>query len=333
MSVNYSSRVHRLLHMVTLMQQGAAGNAEKLAGEFGVTERTIYRDLETLTDIGVPHHFDEAAGGYRIRKDFFLPPVQLTPAEALSLLTLAGSMASQEQVQLVGPAAMAMEKIAGMLPDRVLKELGDLHHHIDFNMSANGPAIGAIEDVFATIQQAIHDRRALRCTYDAVRSDDNEGNEFLLRPYALSFDQRAWYVVGHHDGRNALRRLKLCRFTSLLPTPKPYAIPDGFSMTAFRGNAWRMVRGNKQYHVVIDFSPTVGDTVSETNWHPTQQIDEHADGSLTFTCEVDGLDEIVWWVLGYGPHARVREPRELADRVVELVHAMAERYGERIPTT
>lgn len=42
---------------------------------------------------------------------------------------------------------------------------------------------------------------------------------------------------------------------------------------------------------------------------------------------VEGLDEIVWWVLGYGPHAVVREPAELAARVAEMAQAMAARYG------
>jgi hypothetical protein len=41
---------------------------------------------------------------------------------------------------------------------------------------------------------------------------------------------------------------------------------------------------------------------------------------------VDGLDEIVWWVLGYGPGATVIEPPELIERVRELAHATAERY-------
>jgi predicted DNA-binding transcriptional regulator YafY len=333
MSADYS-RVHRLLHMITLMQQGAAGRAPSLAEGFGVVERTIYRDLEILTDLGVPHYFDEVTGGYRIRKDYFLPPIQLTAAETLALLSLTRTVANEEPLQLLGPAATAMHKIAGQLPDRVMQEVGNLHEHIHFHLPANGPAIEAVQDVFGVVQQAIAQRCALRCSYDAVQSDEGDQHEaFLLRPYALSFDNRAWYVVGHHGTRDAIRRLKLCRFTSLQPTTESYTIPADFSVTAFRGNAWRMIRGGTQHHVVIDFTPTVADTVSETNWHATQHIDEHPDGSLTFTCDVDGLDEIVWWILGYGPHARVREPVELVNRVADLVREMAERYEEKLSGT
>lgn len=166
----------------------------------------------------------------------------------------------------------------------------------------------------------------LRCRYQSVIGD-GESDAFLFHPYKLSFDQRAWYAVGHHGGHGEVRQLKLNRFTALEPTDKPYAIPDGFSLEVCRGKAWRMIRGDQLYHVTIDFDDTVAETVSDTNWHPTQQIDEHDDGSITFTCEVEGLDEIVWWILGYGPHAIVREPRELIARVADLVKATAERYG------
>lgn len=326
---NYSQKIHRLLRLIVLMQQDAAGNAAQLAHLFSVSERTIHRDLETLTDLNIPWFFDDEVGGYRIRRDFFLPPVQLTPAEALAMLALAQCVGGAEQIALTGPAAQATEKIKGQLPAHVLNELGDLGDHIDIHLPATGPPAEAIRDVFADVQHAIRTRRALRCKYESLNSDTDDTVAFFFRPYALSFDQRAWYTIGNHDGRGEVRRLKLNRFTAVEHTDQPYAIPDDFSLDAHRGNAWRMIRGDQSYHIVIDFDRIMADTVSDTNWHRTQQIEEHPDGSITFTCDVDGLDEIVWWILGYGPHAIVREPAELADRVAALTRAAAEHYGSR----
>jgi len=195
------------------MQNGGAGNAAALAEEFGVTERTVYRDLEVLTDLGVPHYFDDEARGYRIRKDFFLPPVQLTAGETLALLALVEGIACDDQIALTAPAARAVEKIRTQLPPGVVDELGDLDRHIDIQLPASGPAGEAIDDVFRHVRDAIRCRRALRCRYESVNSGA-ESDEFLFRPYALSFDQRAWYAIGHHDGRGEVRRLKLNRFTA-----------------------------------------------------------------------------------------------------------------------
>ena len=135
-------------------------------------------------------------------------------------------------------------------------------------------------------------------------------------------------MVGHHAGRDAIRCLKLSRFVQCSATDRPYAIPGDFSLDEHLGHAWRMIRGDSRYDVVIDFDAAFAETLADTRWHATQEIDHHDDGSITFHCSVDGLDEIVWWVLGYGPHARVEAPAELAERVAELARGTVERYTE-----
>lgn len=321
-----SCKIDSLLRLIVLMQQDRAGNASDLARTLGVVNRTVHRYLETLRELGVPWYFDDETKRYRISREFFLPPLQLTAGEALALLALGRNLGGSEQIALTAPAARAVEKIRGQLPSRVLAELADLDARIDVRIPATGPDTDAIRDVFGTIQQAIAARRAIRCRYESPNGG-SDGDAFMFRPYALSFDQRAWYVIGHHDRHNEVRRLKLTRFAAICLTDKPYAIPDDFSVEAFRGKAWRMIRGDGVVRrIVIDFEPMVADTVSETNWHPTQHVELHDDGSITFTCDVEGLDEIVWWVLGYGPHARVREPRELAEQVRQLALATTRRY-------
>ncbi len=324
------SKLDSLLRLILLLQQDQAGNANQLAQTLGVVNRTVHRYLEALRELGVPWYFDDETKRYRISKEFFLPPVQLTAGEALAVLALCRNIGGSEQIALTGPAARAVEKIRGQLPARVLAELGDLDARIKVRLPATGPDGDAIRDVFGAIQNAIATRRAVRCAYES-RNPEADGDEFLFRPYALAFDQRAWYAIGHHERHNEVRRLKLNRFNSVRATDKPYAVPDDFSFDAFRGKAWRMVRGDGIVRrITIEFDATVADTVSETNWHPSQQIDLHDDGSITFNCEIEGLDEIVWWVLGYGPHAKVVEPIELAHQIAKLARQTTERYDGAI---
>ncbi|QDU72629.1 helix-turn-helix transcriptional regulator [Mucisphaera calidilacus] len=321
------SKVHRLLLEIMLMQQGNAGNADDLAQRCDVEVRTIYRDLKVISDLSIPYFFDEEARTYRIRKDFFLPPVHMTAPESLALVALAGQIAGQDQIAMTSPAASAIEKLRSQLPESVLGEVEGLEPHIEIRLPATGPDEGAVKDVFTVMQGAIRRSVEVVCTYESATTDsDNGGEAFRLRPYALSFDQRAWYVVGHHSGRDAVRRLKLNRFTEARPTETAFTRPENFSLTSFRGNAWRMIRGETTYAVEILFDATVADAVSETTWHRTQEIEEHEDGSLTFRCTVDGLDEIVWWVLGYGPHAKVKQPDDLVERLRDLAERTAEQY-------
>ncbi len=57
--------------------------------------------------------------------------------------------------------------------------------------------------------------------------------------------------------------------------------------------------------------------VSETTWHHTQESRRHEDGSVTLSFRVDGLEEIVWWVLGWSGFVEVVRPLELRLLVVE----------------
>ena len=325
MPVDYG-RVHRLLELISLMHSKQAGNAKAFAERYGCAQRTIFRDLAVLTDLGVPYYFDEQANGYRMRNDFFLPPVQLTAEEVLALTTLAEQVGKAEQVPFTAPAAKALEKLRGVLPEKVRKELGDLDEHIEVKLAATNDG-GGIEDVFTVVSEAIRDKRALACKYESVTGDGDPDEEFDFEPYRLMFNQRAWYVVGHHAGRDAVRCLKLNRFAQCNATSRPYAIPEDFSLDDHLGHAWRMIRGEERYDVVIDFDAEFAETLSDTRWHATQEIDYHENGTITFRCSIDGLDEIVWWVLSMGPHAVVREPAELRERVAELARETAERYA------
>lgn len=324
MAGDYHQTVHRLLRLILLLQQPVAGNATALAHKLGVQPRSIYRYLKILTGLGIPHYFDRQAGTYRMRKAFFLPPVHLSVTESLALISLSENLGGQEQIAMTAPAAAAIEKIRSMLPAKVQDELGDVPRHIDIQLHATGTDSKAIEDVYQTIQASLRNRRVLSCVYESLQGSSDTAFDF--HPYVLSFDQRAWYVIGYHTGRKDVRRLKLTRFAALKLTSRKYTMPRDFSLDTFRGKAWRMIRGDKLYDITIEFDAVVGETVADTNWHPTQTIDEHPDGSITFHCQVEGLNEILWWILSYGPHARVVKPQALAKLIIEKTQATAKLY-------
>jgi len=152
------------------------------------------------------------------------------------------------------------------------------------------------------------------------------GDAFIFKPYTLFFNQRAWYAVGYHSKHNEVRCLKLNRFTRIEPLDQPYTIPKSFSLAAHLGNAWRMMRGDKTFKVELHFDPEFAETIADTHWHSTQEVIWNEDESITFRCKVDGLDEIVWWVLSMGPHCTVQKPKELIELVRTLAGATAAKY-------
>jgi proteasome accessory factor B len=328
MAADYT-RIHRLLKLLTLIQGEKGWTSPRLARECNVTQRTIYRDLKMLQGAGIPYFYDEPTGGYSIRRDFFLPPVQLTLDESLALSALAEHVGGQEQVPFTNAAAKAICKIRGLLPDDLRQSLEQSEKHLSIQLAAAMPPESS-RDVYDAVRLALERRRTLRCRYESLGKESNN-HEFLFNPYALFFNQRAWYVVGHHDGHRATRCLKLSRFTSLQPTDLSYDVPSDFSLSSHLGNAWRMIRGDKSYDVELRIDADFSETIADTHWHATQEVTWNKDQSITFRCRVDGLDEIVWWVMSMGPHCLVRKPAELARRVKKLAGEIVRQYDNPHP--
>ena len=67
----------------------------------------------------------------------------------------------------------------------------------------------------------------------------------------------------------------------------------------------------------IEFTPDAAALVTETKWHKTQETKRLPDGRAVLSFKVDGLEEILWWVLGWSGRAKILKPEKLREMVVE----------------
>jgi len=324
-----ASTIPRLLQLISMLRSSARWSAPAIGEALGVSERTVYRDIDRLQSCGFAVELDRATGGYRLASECFLPPLDLTAEETVALTLLAQRAGAAEPEPLGKPAAKAFTKLKAALPRAIREDADEVAPRVRFHGAATEP--GSADDVWATVADSIAGRRSLECTYEPAGGTGDGAHEtpFRFDPYALYFGQRAWYAIGFHHGRGDLRSLKLVRFSGITRSDERYTIPEDFSLEAYFGRAWRMIRGDERHAVRLRFDPVVAENVADTRWHSTQDVEWHGDGSITVTFEVDGLGEITWWILGYGPHCVVEAPEALRARVAELVEQTARRYSPR----
>jgi predicted DNA-binding transcriptional regulator YafY len=313
----------RMMKLVNLVQSGRPHTPATLAGELGVGERSVHRYIKDLEKSGIPLVFDAEWGGYRPRHGTFMAPVALTADEALALAAVCTMVAEQDAIAFTQPAVSALNKIAATLPEDLRDEMRDVSDAMMLRTPGTNPGDGH-GDVYDTVRRAIAQRRALVCRYDALHGRGTD-EEFDFEPYALLFSVRAWYAVGYRSDREALRTLKLSRFSKCTPTGRAYEIPADFSLETHLGNAWGMIRGETEYDVELRIDAAFAETFSDTEWHRTQELEWLDDGGVVFRCRVAGLDEIVWWVLGLGSQCTVVQPPELRERVREEARAILDR--------
>jgi predicted DNA-binding transcriptional regulator YafY len=320
------NRISRLLKLLQTLQAGNGQDAEGLATTCGVSRRTIFRDLETLRDAGVPLEFDNEHERYWIPGAFFLPPTNFTAEEALSIIALASKISVGERLPFSEPARQAALKLESSLPAPLREEIRNVTHAIQINLSK----VSALEDKAEFYQQlveAISKRQVVNLKYASLT--EWETIDTKLRPYQLLFSGRSWYVIGRSSLHSEPRTFNLARIKHLRLLNERYAVPRNFSLEKYLGNAWHLVPDSgPDQHVVIRFQPLVARNVSEVIWHKTQRLEWNQDGTLDFRAQVSGLQEIVWWILGYGDQAEVLRPAKLRKLVAQRARNMHQIYSD-----
>jgi predicted DNA-binding transcriptional regulator YafY len=137
--------------------------AEALAERFGVTIRTIYRDLDSLRDAELPLRADRGrGGGYALDRAYTLPPVNFSAREAALLVALGQFATQMRLLPFAETLAGALDKVRGALSASAQRELIDLMDEIRF---VGVPAHPVPAPVRRAVEQAWFERQPLRIKY------------------------------------------------------------------------------------------------------------------------------------------------------------------------
>jgi proteasome accessory factor B len=272
----------------------------------------------------IPYYSDAAgAGGYRIGPHFFLPPINLTLTEALAVLMLTGRLRDSGRLPLLAHAAQAAAKVESALPATIREHVGGVLDRLHMHL---GPTSrhDDLDDVFHRLAAATAERKACRLVY--ISFTDRKQITAIVHPLRLLFHGRAWYLIAWSCGHREIRTFKLGRIRKLTVLPRTFQRPADVDLERHFGAAWGMIPEGKLHDVHVRFHPKVAANVAEVRWHASQQTDWNDDGSLDFRVRVDGLGEIVWWILGYGDQAEVLAPGELRTRIAGVAANMVKAY-------
>ena len=310
-----ASRIGRVVQILTTLQAGKSYAASDLAKIFGTSRRTVFRDLKELQAIGIPYRYDVTSGGYRMAPDFFLPPVDLSLQEALSLLLLVHKARIQIELPFKTSALLAALKIENNLPDKIRQYCNTTLRNISAKVHAQAPA-NLLDRTFVQLQKAIVRKRKVNMRYHSLF--ESRTTDLVLSPYHLFYNQRAWYVVGFSSLHKGIRTFKFNRIKELSLSDECFIDGDEFDLREYLGRAWSMIPEGRIYNIKLRFLPKVASNVTEVQWHSTQKVTRNCDGSATVEFRVDGLGEITWWILGYGDQVQVLAPKVLRNKIVEV---------------
>jgi predicted DNA-binding transcriptional regulator YafY len=184
--------------------------AEELAERFGVTVRTIYRDLDALRDAALPVRADRGrGGGYALDKSYSLPPVNFTAREAAVLLAAGRYVTDMRILPFADTLAAALDKVRGALSTSAQRELADL---VDKLQMIGVPAPRVDAGVRRAVERAWFEGTPLEIRY---RRSDGVLTERTVRVTGLIMERSMTIVVCDDLGKGEPRQLRLDRIEAV----------------------------------------------------------------------------------------------------------------------
>jgi predicted DNA-binding transcriptional regulator YafY len=302
-----------------------------LARQAGVTQRTVWRDVAALQEAGFPL-VDEKTDG---RTRWKLLPHGLKGLEnsSLTIGELSSLYFSRTLIEcLVGTpfqddARSALDKVVTALPARMRRFLDRLPAILNVKSTPlKKREETRYRKTIATLLSAILENHEVTMQYSSVAS--RQTKEYLVQPYRLAYAQGGMYLLAHVPRYRQVRTFAVERIKSMTASDKTFDAPEIPDADPFPNSLG--VNSGPPERIEIEFAPEAAIHVRERSWHPSQQIREKANGSITLSLNVCNDWALRSWILGFGPLARVLSPSALAEAILEQLEEARDGYAPQL---
>lgn len=321
-------RASRLVSLLLLLQTRGLVTMRELAERFGLSMRTVHRDLEALAASGVPIETVRGpAGGVRLAGGYRTRLTGLTREEAETLF-LSGVPGPVGELGLGSALATAQLKLLAALP-------GELREHASmagelFHIDAPGWFRGEERTPYlATIADALWERQRLDTRY---RLRDKTVRR-VLDPLGLVLKAGVWYLIAR-PAKGSIRVYRVSRFASVRARDEQFERPPDFDLGEFWAQRIKEFERSRPEIGVRLRATRAGAT--QLGWlvpDEKQRIDEllasASDDWLELTVPFEDLEHAYGDLIRLGAEAEVFSPPELRARLTRTARTMAGFYEGR----
>lgn len=316
-----SSKLNRIVQMDGLIRGGGYPSVTLFTERFNVRERTVYDDIDYFrSTLQAPLKYSRAQGGYYYNDlTYMLPTILATEGELLVFFLSAELAQRYLGTGFEQPLRSAIAKLSLNLPEKLQLDLGQLTQHFTFQAGATASADPLL---LVALSEAMSECWPIEITYFTASS--GERNVRVVEPYHFLNVRGDWQIVAYDHLRQQFRQFAVTRIEAwTLLKHEHFARDPNFSSTTYLASSFLAERGDTSVDVAIWFDAYQARYMRGRQHHPTQHVEDHADGSMTLRFQTGALAEVRRWVMSFGSHARALAPAELvADVAAELTATM-----------
>ena len=328
-------RYERLKDIVKLAirMQGLRGGVtlDEIQAEFAVGRRTAERMRDAVEWAFGP--LEIADGGdnkrhWRLRSDALR---RLAPLSAEELAELESAAETLERTGFEARAAALRELHTKLRAAQRTDSLARIEADIEALVQAEGlamrpgPRPSLDRDLLARLREAITTRRIVEVRY--LSQSTGRRSRQRIKPYGLLYGNRA-FLVGRTGWKNKNMRLwRLANMSKAQVTGESFARDPDFDLEAYARRSFGTFQ-EEPVDVVLRFTAEAKRDASAFLFHPSQTMQENADGTLTVRFTAGGIDEMCWHFVTWGESVTVEQPTRLRQRLAAMSVALAYHHGD-----
>jgi predicted DNA-binding transcriptional regulator YafY len=307
-------RIDRISAILVLLQSRPVVKASQIATRFGVSLRTIYRDIRTLCEAGVPICGD-AGVGYSLVDGYRLPPLMFTKEEAMAFLTAEKFTEQLTDKHNSLHYQQGMDKIRAVLRNVDKNSLSQLGENIEIYKSKR-VAVHKLPNVIQTILNSIDTKRAVKMSYFVPSRE--EVTHRVIEPVGITYVYPFWYLFAYCHLRSEYRTFRLDRIEQIEITHTSYS-REHPPLKTLIDNINNLCDASNLTKVVVQTTVATSQKMGDTCYFMgmvaqipvSQEIVEQ-----TYQCY--SLDTMARWVLSNADTVTIIEPLELKEKVKEI---------------
>lgn len=202
----------RLIQLMMIINARKAFTVQELADEFGISSRTITRDLQELSELGVPvYSVQGRGGGYRLLQERMLPPISFTEGEAVAIFFACQSLEYFSSLPFGEGASSALHKFFHYLPADVKGRIERMKNRV----AIYSPYRQMSPDILQTLLHAIMDRSIVTIRYRSSKGVQERN----IQPVGLYASSGYWYCPAYCFFRKEMRQFRADRMLSAVMNP------------------------------------------------------------------------------------------------------------------
>ncbi|NMO95097.1 helix-turn-helix transcriptional regulator [Paenibacillus lemnae] len=313
------SKSKRLLELMLTVNRMRKFTVKELADQFGVSKRTILRDLQELSELGVPLYSEVGPhGGYQVLNERILPPIAFGEDEAVAMFFASHALRHYLFMPFEKESAAALHKFYLYMPGDVRDRIDQIKNRVDIYT----PTRQQQAPCLSVLMEAAVYQNVIQIQY----TSGSDVSQRLIQPIGIFASSGFWYCPSYCFLRQDFRLFRCDRITSAAADPTGQTPMDHRHIHL--GN-WEQFLERSMRTILLEVDLTSeGVERCEAELRPAPQVIKYEDGSGAIRQSVPASEMVYFarFFIGLGDEAQVVGPPELIDEMRQQLSSMLARY-------